>query len=114
MLISNRFSLQSLLVAQPNELAEIFGIDEYAAKLITAAANNLTMKKDITRTEEPVFDSRCMSNFYNRKLTDWHYYLAVIIKLRLIDISLLHYHLQSLYLVVVVAAEKEHVQKKQN
>jgi hypothetical protein len=48
MLISNRFSLQSLLVAQPNELAEIFGIDEYVAKLIIAAANNLTMKKDLT------------------------------------------------------------------
>jgi hypothetical protein len=44
MLISNRFSLQSLLVVQPNELAEIFGIDEYVAKLIIAAANNLTIK----------------------------------------------------------------------
>jgi hypothetical protein len=48
MLISHRFSLKSLLTTRPYDLAEIFGIDEYVAKLIIAAANNLTMKKDLT------------------------------------------------------------------
>jgi CheY-like chemotaxis protein len=46
-LVRNGFNLDSLLIMQPNNLAEILGIDEYVVKLIISAAHDI---KNKTRT----------------------------------------------------------------
>ena len=43
-LVRYGFNLESLLIMQPNNLAEILGIDEYVAKLIINAAHDINDK----------------------------------------------------------------------
>ena len=44
MLVGYGFQLESLLVMRPYDLAKIYGIDEYVAKIIITAAHELKRK----------------------------------------------------------------------
>ena len=45
MLVSHGFNLELLLNIRPYDLAEMFGIDEYVAKIIIGTAYNIEEKK---------------------------------------------------------------------